>query len=99
MEAQFYKSGHAAFGLQKAPKEHSKRSAKDSEARMSHYLLQFFKYDHLPEKLQEVSRPFCEIAERLASLFPQNAETEMCLRKLLEAKDCAVRAVIYREPV
>lgn len=56
-------------------------------------LLKFFSYKHLPPKLQEVSKPFCDLAERVADL-PQNAETTVALRKLLEAKDCAVRAVL-----
>ncbi len=30
------------------------------------YLLQFFKYDHLPEQLQEVSKPFGEMAKDCA---------------------------------
>lgn len=50
---------------------------------MTDPMLQFFTYDHLPESLQTVSRPFCELAY---------------LRKLLEAKDCAVRAFLYQDP-
>ncbi len=55
-------------------------------------LLEFFKYEHLPERLQEVSKPFCELARSMAHGLPGSAETTVCLRKLLEAKDCAVRA-------
>lgn len=55
------------------------------------HLLQFFRCDHLPPHLAEVSRPFRDLAERVAS-GPPNAETTSALRKLLEAKDCAVRA-------
>ncbi len=54
-------------------------------------LLKFFKYDHLPGKLAEISKPFSELAEIVAN-GPQNAETTAALRKLLESKDCAVRA-------
>ena len=56
-------------------------------------LLKFFQYQHLPPHLQLVSKPFCELAQLVAS-GPQNAETTVALRKLLEAKDCAVRAVL-----
>lgn len=60
-----------------------------------HYLA-LFQYEHLPEALQEASKPFCELAHAVATQNPPwidlNIETEMCLRKLLEAKDCAVRA-------
>lgn len=54
-------------------------------------LLRFFKYEHLPEHLQEVSKPFCELAEQLAKTI-EGPEATVAIRKLLEAKDCAVRA-------
>lgn len=60
------------------------------------YLLQFFKYDHLPAAMQEVSRPFGELAQCIVDTVPQNPERTVSLRKLLEAKDCAVRAVIFK---
>lgn len=59
-------------------------------------VLQFFAYSHLPTHLQDVSRKFCELAEFVADL-PSNAETTVALRKLLEAKDAAVRAVIFKD--
>lgn len=110
-------------------------------------LLQFFVYAHLPPNLQEVSKPFCDMAHRVVSMpagdraylrdqilasqvgpfseltywaedigcnveatwcvvkigeakdmFAKRETTDACLRKLLEAKDCAVRAVLYKEP-
>lgn len=63
-----------------------------------HYLLQFFQYSHLPEKLQAVSKPFGDLAEKLADELPANPETSAALRKLLEAKDCAVRALLFKQP-
>lgn len=57
-------------------------------------LLAFFKWEHLPEHLQRISQPFADLANDLASVLPVNPETTMCLRKLLEAKDCAVRAAL-----
>lgn len=54
-------------------------------------VLKFFVYSHLPEHLQKVSKPFADLALLVAS-GPSNAEVTICLRKLLEAKDCAVRA-------
>lgn len=59
-------------------------------------LMQFFDHRHLPPKLQAVSEPFSQLADRLMSTLPENRERSMALRKLLEAKDCAVRAAIYR---
>lgn len=55
-------------------------------------ILRFFHYGHLPPRLQEQSRPFCEMAERIVTTLPRNAERTVALRKLLEAKDAAVRA-------
>lgn len=63
---------------------------------MNEYLLQFFAYQHLPEHLQAISRPFGELAERIVSDLPRNPERTVALRKLLEAKDCAVRAQLFR---
>ena len=61
-------------------------------------LLQFFAYAHLPEHLQEVSRKFSEIAEWIVASLPRNPERTVALRKLLESKDCAVRARLFKEP-
>lgn len=61
-------------------------------------MLQFFAFIHLPEYLQEVSRPFCATAEWIVWNLPANPERDVALRKLLEAKDCAVRARLYAEP-
>jgi len=57
-------------------------------------LEQFFKYAHLPPNLQAVSKPFCELAAHIVDTLPKNPERTVALRKLLEAKDCAVRALI-----
>lgn len=64
---------------------------------MADQLLQFFAYDHLPEKLRDVSAPFGELADHIAKTLPRNPERTVALRKLLEAKDCAVRAALWRE--
>lgn len=55
-------------------------------------ILWFFRYDHLPKNLQEVSKPFGDLAFELIENLPRNEELYQALRKLLEAKDCAVRA-------
>jgi hypothetical protein len=56
------------------------------------HIMQFFAYDHLPPHLREVSAPFGVLAEQLVSTLPRNPERRVALRKLLEAKDAAVRA-------
>lgn len=56
-------------------------------------ILKYFEYDHLPGNLQEVSALFCELATRIVNGgVNRNAERTAGLRKLLEAKDCIVRA-------
>ena len=60
------------------------------------YLLQFFTYSHLPEHLKTISEPFCRLAESIVEELPSNPERTAALRKLLEAKDCAVRAVLFK---
>lgn len=57
-------------------------------------ILQYFKYAHLPEYLQTVSKPFTTLAWKLVRTLPRNAETSTALRKLLESKDAAVRAAV-----
>lgn len=56
------------------------------------HLLQFFEYMHLPAHLQTVSMPFKTLAEEMARGLPSGPELTAGLRKLLEAKDCFVRA-------
>jgi len=48
--------------------------------------------------LREVSAPFGRLAEELCLNLPRNPERSVALRKLLEAKDAAVRAALFVEP-
>lgn len=57
-------------------------------------LLQYFAYAHLPDRLQLVSQPFYQLAVRLTETLPAGPERTVALRKLLESKDCAVRAAL-----
>jgi hypothetical protein len=59
-------------------------------------ILQFFAFDHLPERLQHVSRPFRDMAASMTDNLPRNPERIVALRKLLEAKDAAVRALLFK---
>jgi len=54
--------------------------------------MKYFDYAHLPEKLQEVSKPIGVLADKMNKELPDGAEKSAGLRKLLEAKDCFVRA-------
>lgn len=57
-------------------------------------LLRWFEYEHLPLDLQGTSKPFHRLAHDLANGPASGPELTAALRKLLEAKDCAVRAVL-----
>jgi hypothetical protein len=57
-------------------------------------MLQFFKWSHLPPNLQEASKPWARMAANIVITTPRCPERTMALRKLLEAKDCAVRAML-----
>lgn len=70
------------------------------------HILQYFKYDHLPGHLQGVSKHFHWLAYALVGRAPvrdgsnhqqfklSGPELTVALRKLLEAKDAAVRAAL-----
>ncbi|MEZ0261062.1 MAG: hypothetical protein ACAH80_08630 [Alphaproteobacteria bacterium] len=62
-------------------------------------ILQYFKFDHLPEKLQPISRTFHATASWVDQNLPNGAEKTVALRKLLEGKDAAVRAALPSAPV
>jgi hypothetical protein len=55
-------------------------------------IFRYFKYDHLPEQLQLISKPIADLAEIMLDELPDGPEKAEGLRKLLEAKDCFVRA-------
>ena len=55
-------------------------------------LLKWFEYGHLPPHLQEVSKQMADVAVEMDTQLPDGAEKTAGLRKLLEAKDCFVRA-------
>lgn len=74
---------------------------------MQEHIIQFFAYEHLPPHLQAVSKPFGDLARLLVSgggsgdapsdPLPRNPERTVALRKLLEAKDAAVRALLAKD--
>ena len=69
---------------------------KDESYVATESIMQFFQYSHLPPQLQEVSVRFWEVACALVATLPRNPERTVALRKLLEAKDAAVRARLYQ---
>lgn len=60
------------------------------------HIMQFFAFTHLPMHLQVISKPFADTAFWIVEALPRNPERTVALRKLLEAKDAAVRAAIAK---
>ncbi len=60
------------------------------------HIMQFFTFAHLPVHLQAVSVPFAQLAQQVVETLPRNPERTVALRKLLEAKDAAVRALLAK---
>jgi len=56
-------------------------------------ILRFFEYGHLPPHLQTISAPVGDLAIQMAAEL-DGPELTAGLRKLLEAKDCFVRAAV-----
>lgn len=54
----------------------------------------YFAYDHLDTALQAISKPCADLAEQMIRALPDGPELTTGLRKLLEAKDCFVRAAL-----
>jgi hypothetical protein len=65
------------------------------QAQPAEHIEQFFVFAHLPPHLQAVSEPFTVTARHILTL-PRNPERTVALRKLLEAKDAAVRAALAK---
>lgn len=61
---------------------------------MSNPILRFFDYEHLPPDLKAISAPIAELARRMDDFLPDGPEKAAGLRKLLESKDCFVRAAL-----
>jgi hypothetical protein len=57
-------------------------------------LIKYFRHEHLPERLAAMSRPLCDVARLMDECLPESAEKTAGMRKLLEAKDCFVRATL-----
>lgn len=58
--------------------------------------IKYFEYEHLPKHLQEISKPLAELAHKMENELPDCAEKSAGMRKLLEAKDCFVRAALEK---
>lgn len=97
-DALFRSTVHSVMGIQSGDSDeaisdiHPAPLEFTEEQLQTDHILRYFHYAHLPEKLQSVSRPFCELAGQIVINLPRNPERTVALRKMLEAKDAAVRA-------
>ncbi|MCG8583717.1 MAG: hypothetical protein MI757_03300 [Pirellulales bacterium] len=62
---------------------------------MDERMMQWFAFEHLPEHLQAASKPFHDLAVHITTNIDAGPERTVAMRKLLEAKDAAVRAVVH----
>ena len=58
-------------------------------------MMKWFEFGHLPEHMQAVSSKFYDAACSVCALVQSGPERTVALRKLLEAKDAAVRAALH----
>lgn len=59
-------------------------------------IMKYFEYTHLPTHLQAVSKAIGDVANQMDKDIPDSIEKSAGLRKLLEAKDCLVRASLNK---
>lgn len=62
-------------------------------------IAQFFTFEHLPPHLRAVSEPCSRLADEMIDALEDGPELTAGLRKLLEAKDCFVRAALVSTDV
>lgn len=61
---------------------------------MANRMIKWFHHLHLPENLRPIAHDCQELAIKMDNELTESAEKTAGLRKLLEAKDCFVRAKI-----
>ncbi len=63
---------------------------------MRSHLLNYFRFGQLASnpEAQAVSAQYAELARKMRDTLPDGPESTVALRKLMESKDCAVRAML-----
>lgn len=89
-------AGHEDPRMAEVGKQLEDFKADVEKALDSNPIMKHFAFAHLPPHLQAVSAPICALAEVMATELPGCAEKSAGLRKLLEAKDCFVRAALEK---
>jgi hypothetical protein len=67
----------------------------EPEKSMEERMMKWFAFEHVPDHLQAVSRQFYDVARFVVDTIEGGPERTVALRKLLEAKDAAVRAKLH----
>lgn len=57
-------------------------------------MMKLFTYDHLPERLQAVSKPICVLAWDMVGRLPDTPMLTRGLERLWETKNCLVTAAL-----
>lgn len=66
---------------------------------MASTTIQYFKFEHLPDgKLKDISKLCASFAHLMEKRLPDGPEKSAGMRKLLEAKDCFIRAALDGNP-
>lgn len=65
-------------------------------ARTKYPVMQFFRVDHLPEAIQPIVAIMAAVGLLLCEQLPDNLEKQVALRRLMETKEAAVRAMLYQ---
>jgi len=66
-----------------------------AEEKWEDRMIKWFAFEHLPEHLRDVSAAFHKLAQSICFAIDPGPERTVALRKLLEAKDAAVRATVH----
>lgn len=56
--------------------------------------IKWFTTDHLSLRLLKIANPIKDLAEKMEAILPDGPEKSAGMRKLLEAKDCFIRAQV-----
>ncbi|MFJ8966062.1 hypothetical protein ACIRG5_42400 [Lentzea sp. NPDC102401] len=84
-----------ASATTRSRKDHAMLNTNGRHQSTEHFA-KFFEYGHLSGDLKPVSKACAELAQTMVDNIPDGPELSAGLRKLLEAKDCFVRAALSR---
>jgi hypothetical protein len=68
-------------------------SKEEKRAADQEHIMQYFAFEMLREPIRAVAEAFYNLANAIEQNLPRNPERTVALRKLLESKDAAIRAI------